>query len=585
MHQSYNLQDVPRLDVQGETRSREHFVSDSELRAESRPRRKWPYILGIFVGILAGVVIFVSLKLRNIDDQVRDWVVSALQEKFKSDVDLGELHVRVFPDLGVAGEELSIRLHNRADLPPMFHVAKFSFNLGWLGIFNAPRRISGIYVENMTITIPPRGEKKEKPPEPKKKFPEVTIDEIVINDTDLVIMPKKQRKAPLDFDIHDLVLKSVGASKPFDFHGELTNAKPQGEIATRGTFGPWSADEPGDTPLTGTYKFTDADLGPFPGIAGTLSSTGDFKGKLNEIEVAGKTDTPNFSLDPVGHPVPLHTDFSATVDGTDGDTYLHPVKATLGRSVINCEGSVTHVPNQGHLIQLNIDAPNARIEDILALAINSDKPFMTGPAQIKAKLTIPPGKFKVLQKMILDGKVEIKNANWSDPKVRDKLESLSRHAEGKPGQEDAGSSVANLMGDFKLAKAIIDFRSLTFSVPGANLDLVGSYDIGEGNLDFNGHLRLQAKLSQTVTGKKSFFLKAVDPFFNKEGAGTLLPITITGKREAPTLGVSAFRKTFKRSLGGDDKGDQSGGGDDKGKDAKDKSKDASTKPSKGESKN
>jgi hypothetical protein len=585
MHQSYNLQDVPRLDVQGETRSREHFVSDSELRAESRPRRKWPYILGIFVGILAGVVIFVSLKLRNIDDQVRDWVVSALQEKFKSDVDLGELHVRVFPDLGVAGEELSIRLHNRADLPPMFHVAKFSFNLGWLGIFNAPRRISGIYVENMTITIPPRGEKKEKPPEPKKKFPEVTIDEIVINDTDLVIMPKKQRKAPLDFDIHDLVLKSVGASKPFDFHGELTNAKPQGEIATRGTFGPWSADEPGDTPLTGTYKFTDADLGPFPGIAGTLSSTGDFKGKLNEIEVAGKTDTPNFSLDPVGHPVPLHTDFSATVDGTDGDTYLHPVKATLGRSVINCEGSVTHVPNQGHLIQLNIDAPNARIEDILALAINSDKPFMTGPAQIKAKLTIPPGKFKVLQKMILDGKVEIKNANWSDPKVRDKLESLSRHAEGKPGQEDAGSSVANLMGDFKLAKAIIDFRSLTFSVPGANLDLVGSYDIGEGNLDFTGHLRLQAKLSQTVTGKKSFFLKAVDPFFNKEGAGTLLPITITGKREAPTLGVSAFRKTFKRSLGGDDKGDQSGGGDDKGKDAKDKSKDASTKPSKGESKN
>jgi hypothetical protein len=92
-------------------------------------------------------------------------------------------------------------------------------------------------------------------------------------------------------------------------------------------------------------------------------------------------------------------------------------------------------------------------------------------------------------------------------------------------------------------------------------------------------LRLQAKLSQTVTGKKSFFLKAVDPFFNKEGAGTLLPITITGKREAPTLGVSAFHKTFKRSLGGDDKGDSSGDGDDKGKDAKDKGKDPNAKPS------
>jgi hypothetical protein len=544
---------------------------------ESRPRRKWPIVVGILVGLLAGLIVFVSIKLRNIDDRVREWVVAQLQEKFHSDVELGDLHVRVLPDLGVVGEELTLRINNRKDLPPMFHVAKFSFNLGWTGILNAPHHISGIYVENMTITIPPRGEKRDKPPAPKKKFPDVTVDEIVINDTDLVIMPKKAGKVPLDFDIHDLVLKSVGPDKPFDFHGNLTNAKPQGEIATVGAFGPWNADEPGDTAVNGSYKFTDADLGPFPGIAGTLSSTGDYKGQLNEIQVEGKTDTPNFSLDPVGHPVPLHTEFSATVDGTDGDTYLHPVKATLGKSVIVCEGSVVHVPDQGHLIQLNVDAPNAHIEDMLALAINSDKPFMTGPAKIKAKLTLPPGKLKVLQKMILDGKVTIANANWSDPKVRDKLESLSRHAEGKPSDEDAGSSVANLMGDFKLAKAIINFRSLTFSVPGANLDLVGTYDIGEGDLDFKGHLRLQAKLSQTVTGKKSFFLKAVDPFFSKEGAGTLLPITITGKRDAPTLGVSAFHKTFKKSLGGDDKDDKSGDTD-KGKSQD--SKDKNAKPSK-----
>ncbi|MBV9887736.1 MAG: hypothetical protein JO119_14410 [Acidobacteria bacterium] len=553
--------------------------------SESQPRRKWPYVVGIVVGLIAGLVIFVSVKLRNIDDRVRDFVVEQLQQKFQSDVELGELHVRVLPDIGVTGEDLSIRLHNRKDLPPMFRVARFSFNLGWSGILEAPRRISGIYVENMTITIPPRGEKHEKPPALKKQLPEVVVDEIVINNTDLVIVPKREGKAPLDFDIHDLVLKSVGPNKPFDFHGELTNAKPQGEIATAGTFGPWNADEPGDSPVTGSYKFTDADLGPFPGIAGTLSSTGDYKGRLNNIEVAGKTDTPNFSLDPVGHPVPLHTDFSATVNGTDGDTYLHPVKATLGKSVINCEGSVVHVPDQGHLIQLNIDAPNAHIEDMLALAINSDRPFMIGPAQIKAKLTIPPGKLKVLQKIILDGKVNIENANWSDPRVREKLESLSRHAEGKPTDEDAGSSVANLHSDFKLDKAIINFRNLTFSVPGANLDLAGNYDIGESNLDFKGHLRLQAKLSQTVTGKKSFFLKAVDPFFSKEGAGTLLPITITGKRNSPTLGVSAFHKTFKRSLGGDDKNDTSGDSDAKSKGQDEKGKTKNAKPSKDETKN
>jgi hypothetical protein len=458
--------------------------------------------------------------------------------------------------MGVYGEGLSIRYHNRRDLPPMFHVQKFSFNLGVLGILRAPRHIAGIYVENMTITIPPRGEKKEPaaPASEKKNLPTTIVDEIVCNDTDLVIVPKKEGKEPLDFEIHDLVLKSVGAGRPFDFHGNLTNAKPQGEIATRGTFGPWNADEPGDTPVTGNYTFTDADLGPLPGIAGTLSSTGNYHGQLNEIEVEGKTDTPNFSLDPVGHAVPLHTDFSATVNGTDGDTYLHPVRATLGQSLIIAEGSVVRVPaKQGHIIKLNISAPNARIRDILSLAMNSDKPFMTGPAKIKAKLLLPPGKEKVLEKMILDGQVGVEDAQWASPEIRDKLASLSRHAEGQPANEDAGSSVSDLRGDFRLEKAIIQFRKLSFGVPGAQLNLEGKYDIGESKLDFSGQLRLQAKLSQTVTGKKSFFLKAVDPFFSKEGAGTVLPITITGTRQAPVLGVSVFHKTFKKQMGGDDK--------------------------------
>jgi hypothetical protein len=542
--------------------------------SDSRPRPQWPHVVGLAVGLLAGLALFVLLRTRNIDDRTRRWVVSELQQRFNSEVELEQLHVQILPQMGVSGQGLSVRYHNRRDLPPMFHVPKFSFNLGFLGILRAPRHIAGIYVENMTITIPPRGEKKEKPRSEGKTIPSVIVDEIVCNDTDLVIVPKKEGKQPLDFDIHDLVLKSVGAGKPFSFHGNLTNAKPQGEIATNGTFGPWVADEPGDTAVSGAYNFTDADLGPLPGIAGTLSSTGDYHGQLNEIEVAGKTDTPNFSLDPVGHPVPLHTDFSATVNGTDGDTYLHPVRATLGKSLIIAEGSVVRVPEkQGHLITLNVSAPNARIEDILALAVNSDKPFMTGPTKIKAKLILPPGKQKIMEKMILDGQVGVEDAQWSSPQLRDKLASLSRHAEGQPQNEDAGSSVSDLRGDFRLEKAVIRFRKLTFGVPGAQLDLTGDYDIGPSKLDFRGHLRLQAKLSQTMTGKKSFFLKAVDPFFSKDGAGTLLPITITGTRDAPTLGVTAFHKTFKRRLGGDDKDEKN---KDKSKDPKEKNKEATS---------
>jgi hypothetical protein len=200
---------------------------------------------------------------------------------------------------------------------------------------------------------------------------------------------------------------------------------------------------------------------------------------------------------------------------------------------------------------LNISAPNARIQDVLSLAMKSDKPFMTGPARIKATLLIPPGKDRVLQKMILDGQVGLEDAEWSSPEIRDQLASLSRHAEGQPTNEEAGSSVSDLQGDFRLERAIVQFRKLSFGVPGAQVNLAGSYDVGESKLDFKGQLRLKAKLSQTVTGKKSFFLKAVDPFFSKQGAGTVLPITITGTREAPVLGVHVFHKTIKKQLSGE----------------------------------
>jgi len=48
---------------------------------------------------------------------------------------------------------------------------------------------------------------------------------------------------------------------------------------------------------------------------------------------------------------------------------------------------------------------------------------------------------------------------------------------------------------------------------------------------------------------KSFFLKAIDPLFSKHGAGTELPITITGTQEAPVFGVSVFHKKIEKQLG------------------------------------
>lgn len=501
-----------------------------------------PYLLGIPMGLVAGLAIFVYLGARNIDDRTRQWVVAELSRRFDSDVTLQSLHVNLTPHMQVTGEGLSLRYRGRSDVPPIIQIGRFSFNLGVLGIVHMPRHVAGAYVEDMAITIPPA--RHDEPPldtGAAGPLPKIIFSEVVCNDTKLMILPKKAGKEPLDFEIHDLVLQNVGNTKPFDFHGTLTNAKPKGEIATRGTFGPWYAPEPAFTPVSGTYSFMDADLDPLAGIGGTLSSKGDYKGRLNRIEVEGVTDTPNFSLDLVGRGVPLHTEFSATVDGTDGDTYLHAVRATLIRSLIIAKGSVTHTAGKpGHLIVLDVYAPNAQLQDILRLATKSKEPVMTGSVNLKAKLLLPPGKERVIQRMRLDGDFGVNDAEFANVEVRGKLESLSRHGLGKPKDEEAGSAVTDLLGHFRLERNVATFRKLNFSVPGTEVRLIGSFKLEDEGLDFAGELRMRAKLSQTVTGKKSIFLKLADPFFKKDGAGSVVPIRITGTRDEPKFALALF---------------------------------------------
>jgi len=491
-------------------------------------------------------------RKRDAELRTRDWLVQLLSARFQSKVDLEDFHVRVFPRMQVSGEGLSIHYRNRPESTPMIRIEKFSFELGFWGIFRAPHRISHVHIQRMVITVPPREARAgDTPPLSNeiRRMPPVTVTQIECDRTVLLVFSNKPGKDPLDWDIHRLVLTEVGLNKSFFFRGTLTNAKPKGEIETRGQFGPWNIAVPGDTPVLGSYGFENADLGPFPGIAGILSSTGEFKGQLNNLEVNGETTTPDFSLDTVGKPVALRTDFSATVDGTNGDTLLHPVHALLGGSVIVASGSVENVPKKGHNILLEVTTPKARIEDILQLAINSDRPFLRGPVDIKAKLHLPPGTERVIEKMTLDGSFAVTSARWSNSEVREKLQNFSRHAQGQLSDEDAGSAVTDMKGVFQMKDSVVHFSKLTFSVPGADVELAGTYEMDGRKIDLQGKLKMQAKLSQTVPGVKSFFLKAIDPFFSKDGAGTELPITISGTEDKPVMGVTVFHKKFEKQMG------------------------------------
>ena len=105
-----------------------------------------------------------------------------------------------------------------------------------------------------------------------------------------------------------------------------------------------------------------------------------------------------------------------------------------------------------------------------------------------------------------------------------------------------GDPATDFSGTLQVSDGLVRLSQLTFDVAGAAVALEGTYDVNSGELDLRGKLRMQAKLSQTTTGVKSFFLKAIDPLFEGKGAGTVLPIKITGTKGKPAFALDFHDK-------------------------------------------
>jgi hypothetical protein len=498
--------------------------------------------------------------------QVSPWAkakaIKALEERFDSDVELKTLSVSLslFPRITAIGEGLVLRHKHRTDIPPMIVIPRFTAYSNFLSLIGTPIHITSVRLEGLNLHMPPKVRKDpaqkeqekaekqaKKAAQPDKPSAPLLIEEIIADATTLTTIPNKPGKNPLTWQLQTLTLKSVGVDRPMEFRSRLTNAKPPGLIYTTGHFGPFDADEPSNTPLDGDYKFENANLAVFKGISGTLASVGKFKGQLGSIEADGTTDVPDFTVTIAGHPVHLKAEFHSIIDGTDGDTLLQPVTGHFNRSSILAFGGVEgHEGVVGKTVTLDVTVKNARVEDMMKLAVKSAKPPMTGAIAFKTKLVIPPGDLDIARKLYLNGEFGIASGKFTDFKVQDRVEELSDRSRGQVGENASDDSVvSNLKGRFILKNGVLTFSKLTFNVPGADVAIEGNFGLMNESLDFHGIVKMQAKVSQMTTGFKSFLLKAVDPLLKRKNAGTVLAIKIGGTRSAPQFGLDVG-KTFSR---------------------------------------
>lgn len=505
--------------------------------------RRWIKI-SLAVIAITGVLVLggAYYLLSRLDPLARDWVRQALAEKFRSNVEIDSINVTLRPEPVAVAYGITLRHKGRTDVPPLLAIHKLVVRTSYAALRAQVKRVHLVEFHGLTIKISRKRADAPSPAAPpseqRKTMPKFEIENIVADGTQLMILPRDPAKDPLEFDIKKLKLRSVAPDQPMKFDATLLNAQPPGDIISSGTFGPWNGEDPGQTPLQGDYSFRNADLSVFNGIAGILSSDGKYSGVLERIDAEGTTDTPDFRLGDRGHRVPLRTRFHAIVDGTNGNTTLDPVEATLGTTQILCRGSVTGTKAvKGKTIDMATTITRGRVEDLLNLTVRAKKPLMTGLIRMNAKLLIPPGDRDVIEKLRLRGRFNMDRVTFTSPEIQDKIDNMSKKARGKPKEEIEGDVAAHFDGLFQLANGKIVLDALTFEIPGATVLLKGDYGIRSEQIDMAGQLRMQARVSQTQTGWKSLVLKAVDPFFAKEGVGAVIPFRIGGTRENPQFAL------------------------------------------------
>jgi hypothetical protein len=552
-------------------------------------RKRWlRWVVGSAVVCLVLLAVVVDILAHRAEPFVRAEIVQALSNKFHARVELDSFHLslgnslrgewgiwadgrglRIWPPAQVEGVQVP---QPDANDQPLIQLGEFRFHAPLRYRSGMPVHISQVVLKGLEIHIPPKSQLHRPgmsdsvastPPSSSwgLKF---QVDKLECTNAEVELETDKPGKLPLQFPISRFEVTGISAGAPMHFEAELSNPKPPGIIHSTGTFGPWSVADPGESQVSGDYTFDHADLSVFKGIAGILNSTGHYSGSLRNITVDGETDTPDFKLSQFGNQMALHTEFHARVDATNGDTWLEPVNATLGQSHITAQGQVVRVlaagddgklHSIGHDIALTVKVNHGHLEDFLHLASKTSTPILTGDATVNALLHIPPGSATVHERMTLKGRFILDNAAFTSATVQNRIKELSLRGQGRPGDlktADAATIKSQMEGNFDMGSGMLKLPEVSYIVPGADIEMKGTYYMQNGNLDFTGIAKLQATISQMVGGWKGLLLSPADRFFKKDGAGTEIPIFISGTREKPEFGYDSERtKSTKPQRPGD----------------------------------
>jgi hypothetical protein len=341
---------------------------------------------------------------------------------------------------------------------------------------------------------------------------------------------------PLVFQIHRAIFHNLSRQNTVPFEVAVRIPLLPGEVQSGGWIGPAkSLENFRQIPVSGFYALQRADLGIVHSLGGHVSSRGEFSGTLERLNVSGSTDTPDFEVTASRHQFHLSTRFRGVLDLKNGDLSLPSLTAKLGSIHLDAHARIYGSPKT---VELAVARGKGEVQDLVLLFSKAPRSAVTGPVSFHAVAVLPPEHRPFKERVQLTGDFVVAPAHFSSPRTQEHVDQLSERAQGKKDKQkdydsddDAAgfeSVVTELHGRVALKNGTAAFSEISFSVPGAEADMNGTYSLVSKKVNLRGKMRMQATVSQATTGAKSVFLKVLDPLFRKKGAGAEVNVAMTG---------------------------------------------------------
>ena len=499
-------------------------------RATRSPRKLW-----IITGLaLIAVAAFYAIVFSIHWPFKKQALIDVLQERSHRSVTIARFRVTYLPP-GCVAEGITFLRYKHKNQPPLITIQQLAISVTYPTLLTFQHRLDSVRVRGLHLIVPAN----EPPGNPSPMLlltPSASESSLPIGRLDatgsLFEFYRGNDPQPLRVAFNRLSAQHVSTRTTIRYLAELSNSEVPGLIRLQGLLGPWDAKQTANTPVRGKFTYDHGDLSPIQAVSGTLFSRGAFNGTLGAIRITGSAQVQNFAVHGSSHARALAVNYKVTVNATNGSIGLETITAAFERSRVLLSGSISAAhPHDGEIASIQLSSNQARIEDLLELFISSKEPPMTGDVSFGAHFGLPPEYQSFIRDMKLSGNFGIAGSKFTNQSTEAGLTKLSQTSEAgkqEKSQHNVAMVLSDLRGQATVTGGIAHLSHVEFHIPGADARLSGTYSLRTFQADFAGTLMTSGNVSDTQTGAKSLFLKALTPFLKHHDKVKIIPFKITG---------------------------------------------------------